>query len=457
MSASSPDPSAGASGPGLMAARHVLWVAEAALGRLRKTVLGGGLVDDGDGFVFLVDDPRELAAIITELTAGAAFGLGPVVGAGGRDLIQAVADARREGRLKLRGSPDRTPRMAAIATPAVFVPRSTTGQEARQRFLDDDSLTTLVFVDDRLRPIGALGRERLFRMFSGQYGYAVYASRPILDAADPHPRLIDADTTIVEAALTVANRDTDSLFDDVLVVDAGGRVVGLVRVRDLLRALTTLGLDRVQQLNPLTGLPGSARTEQALTEILDTAEALVVSRVDLADFKSFNERTGFSSGDRTIQALGHAVASVARGRGVRFVGHLGGDDFIVAWNDEDEAVVGAVEIAVEFMEGMQPIRPLPEGVADPELTVSTIAIPPSALPDVATLANRLAALKDEVRRHGGAIHALARLDNVAAPTWRPLDARRETAAGRVAERSQRGVGDPLMLPAQPPGWGRGHP
>ena len=49
------------------------------------------------------------------------------------------------------------------------------------------------------------------------------------------------------------------------------------------------------------GLPGSTRTEQALTEILDTGEALVVSRVDLVEFKSFNERAGFAAGDRTIQ------------------------------------------------------------------------------------------------------------------------------------------------------------
>ncbi len=416
----------------MFAARHVLWVAEAALGRLRKTVPSGGLVDDGDGFVFLVEDPHELEEIVAELAASAAFGMAPVVGTRGRDLIEAVAEARREGRQKLRGGPDRTPRMAAIATPAVFVPTSMTGQDARQRFLDDETLTTLVYTDERLRPIGALGRERLFRMFSGQYGYAVYANRPVLEAADPHPRVIDADTTIVEAALTVANRDADSLFDDVLVIDAGGRVVGIVRVRDLLRALTSLGLDRVQQLNPLTGLPGSERTEQALSEIIDTAENLVVSRVDLADFKSFNEQSGFSAGDRTIQALGHAVVSVARGRGVRFVGHLGGDDFIVAWNDEDEAVVGAIEIALELMTGMAPIGPLPDGVRNPELAVSTLVCGPGEIRDVGTLANRLAALKDEVRRHGGAVHALARVDTISTPAWRPLDQAYVSVAGHVA-------------------------
>jgi GGDEF domain-containing protein len=322
--------------------------------------------------------------------------------------------------------------MAAIATTATFVSNSTTGEEARRRFLDDETLTTLVYVDDRLRPIAALGRERLFRMFSGQYGHAVFANRPVLEVADPHPRVIDSDTTIVEAAITVSNRDSDSLFDDVLVIDAGRRVVGIVRVRDLLRALTSIGLDRMQQLNPLTGMPGSARTEQALSEIIDTGESLVVSRVDIADFKTFNERSGFSTGDRTIQALGHAVATVGSGRGARFVGHLGGDDFIVAWNDENEAVVGAIEIAVQLGVGMLPLLPLPEGVAPPELAVSTLVVGANELRDVATLAERLATLKDEVRRHGGAVHALAKLDAVSTPAWRPLDAGYVAVAGRVA-------------------------
>ena len=427
-----PAASASANDPGPRAPRHVVWVAEAALGRLRKAVPSGGLVDDGDGFVFLVNDPTELDALCAELTAGAAFGMAPVVGSQGRDLIEAVADSRREGRRKLRGGPDRTPRMAAIATPAVIVSPATTGEEARQRFLEDDSLTTLVYADDYLRPVGALGRERLFRMFSGRYGHAVFSNRPVREIADSHPRVIRGDVTIVEAATTVANRDGDSLFDDVLVVDTGERVVGIVRVRDLLRALTDLGLDRIHSLNPLTGMPGSARTEQALSEIIDTGETLAVSRVDIADFKSFNERSGFATGDRTIQALGHAVASVGRGRGVRFAGHLGGDDFIVAWNDEDEAVVGAIEIAVSLHEGLVPLGPLPDGVNGPELAVSTLLAGPGELRDVATLANRLAELKDEVRKHGGAVHALARLENIETPAWRPLDAGYVAVAGRVA-------------------------
>ena len=412
--------------------RHIVWVAEAALGRLRKVLPSGGLVDDGDGFVFIVDDPRELEQMAAELTASAAFGLAPVVGSRGRDLVEAVAEARRAGRQKLRRGPDRTPRMAAIATPVVVIPATTTGEEARRRFLEDETQTTLVYADEHGRPVAALGRERLFRMFSGQYGHAVFASRPVFEVADANPRTVEADVTIVEAAMTIANRDAESLFDDVLVVDPGGRTAGLVRVRDLLKALTGLGLESVQNLNPLTGLPGTGRTEDALAEILDTAETLVVSRVDVVDFKSFNEHAGFTTGDRTIQALGHAVASVARGRGVRFVGHLGGDDFIIAWNDEAEAVAGAIEIAVGLLVGVESLGPLPPGVDDPALAVSTLVVRPGQIRDVALLAGSLAALKDVVRRRGGAVHAMASIETIATPVWRPVDARYVSVTGQVA-------------------------
>ena len=81
---------------------------------------------------------------------------------------------------------------------------------------------------------------------------------------------------------------------------------------------------------------------------------------------------------------------------------------------------------------MGSIGPLPDGVRGPELAVSTLVVRPNELRDVSTLANRLAELKDEVRRHGGAVHALAHLDTIATPEWRPLDTGYVSVAGRVA-------------------------
>jgi hypothetical protein len=114
------------------------------------------------------------------------------------------------------------------------------------------------------------------------------------------------------------------------------------------------------------------------------------------------------------------------------VGHLGGDDFIVAWNDEDEAIVGALEIGLELLTGMAPLGPLPDGVHSPELTISTLIVEPGDLRDVGTLAERLSALKDEIRRHGGAVHAMAHLNTIGDPAWRPLDTAYVQVAGHLA-------------------------
>lgn len=414
-------------------AGHVLWVAEAALGRLRRRIPAGGFIDDGEGFAFFMQDLRELERTVSELTSAAAFGIAAVEGSGSAAIVAAVARARREGLTKLHRGPDGTPRMAAIAVQPLFVPRSITGEEARSLFLGDDTLTTVVYADSERRPVAVLQRERLFRMFSGQYGWAVYASRPVFEAADDSPWTMPSDTSIVEAANAVASRDAERISDDILLVDAAGRTVGLVRLRDLLRALTGLGAQSAGQLNSLTGLPSGARAEMVLAEMLDSGEPLVVSRVDIADFKTFNERAGFTAGDRTIQALGRAVAAVGRGRGLRFVGHLGGDDFVVAWNDADEALVGAIEIGARFLDGIAGIGPLPEGVAGPELTVATLFVRGLEIRDAATLANRLAALKEAIRRRGRAgVHAIAHLETLDAPQWRPLDREYLAATGQLA-------------------------
>ena len=397
---------------------HILWVAEAALGRLRRRVPAGGFVDDGEGFAFAIEDPRELELLVSELTAGAAYGTATVVGIGPTAIVAAVAEARRQGLARLHRGPNGTPRLAAIAMPASYIPESITGQAARDRFLEDESVTTLVYADSHRRPLAVLRREQLFRLFSAQYGFAVYAARPVFEAADAAPWTMPADASIVEAANAVANRDTDRMSDDVLVVDGLDRCVGVVRLRDLLQALTGLGLETAGRLNPLTGLPAGARTEMAMAELIDTGEPLVVSRVDIADFKGYNERSGFATGDRTIQALGRAVTSVARGRGLRFVGHVGGDDFVFVTVPERidaicDEVVSRFDAAVNELYSVEDLERgyigvtnrRGEQVRSPLLTI-TLAVVTSeqcSMNHIARISDVASELKSYGKNHEGSI------------------------------------------------------
>jgi diguanylate cyclase (GGDEF)-like protein len=78
--------------------------------------------------------------------------------------------------------------------------------------------------------------------------------------------------------------------------------------------------------NPLTRLPGNISIERELVHRLSDNEKFAVGYGDLDNFKAFNDRYGFTMGDRMIfetgQIISHAVTPVD------FVGHIGGDDFV---------------------------------------------------------------------------------------------------------------------------------
>jgi PleD family two-component response regulator len=136
------------------------------------------------------------------------------------------------------------------------------------------------------------------------------------------------------------------------------------------RAKATLARAREQRaLSPQTGLPSDARTEDELRRRIEAGVPFAVVSLDADDFAAFNARYGQARGDDAIaliaQVLGRAVDETAGPDG--FVGHRGGDDFLVllppraaedfarrvvagfdmripSLYDAEDAAVGAVEL-----------------------------------------------------------------------------------------------------------------
>jgi diguanylate cyclase (GGDEF)-like protein len=84
-------------------------------------------------------------------------------------------------------------------------------------------------------------------------------------------------------------------------------------------------------LSPLTRLPGNLAIETELRRRLATGEAFAVLYLDLDNFKAFNDVYGFTHGDEAIQLVARITTDVVHriGAPADFVGHIGGDDFIV--------------------------------------------------------------------------------------------------------------------------------
>ncbi len=97
----------------------------------------------------------------------------------------------------------------------------------------------------------------------------------------------------------------------------------LARVGALLR-LARLGFER----NPTTGLPGGETIHVEIDRWRSEGLPFAVCYLDLDYFKPFSDRFGFAVADRAIHLVGEVMQEVgARRRS--FVGHVGGDDFVM--------------------------------------------------------------------------------------------------------------------------------
>ncbi|MBA3489445.1 MAG: GGDEF domain-containing protein [Longispora sp.] len=85
-------------------------------------------------------------------------------------------------------------------------------------------------------------------------------------------------------------------------------------------------LRELREASPLTGLPGNTRVCREITRRITNGMPLAVCYVDIDRFKSVNDSYGFVRGDELILFVAQLLRKF---RGKAFLGHLGGDDFVV--------------------------------------------------------------------------------------------------------------------------------
>jgi diguanylate cyclase (GGDEF)-like protein len=109
------------------------------------------------------------------------------------------------------------------------------------------------------------------------------------------------------------------------------RIKNQLQLQDVMHELShlySLALDA----NPVTGLPGNNTIARQIEQHLIGKNAVCVLYLDIDNFKPFNDRYGFARGDEVIRFFAKILQETGTEIGCRelFVGHVGGDDFIVA-------------------------------------------------------------------------------------------------------------------------------
>ena len=212
------------------------------------------------------------------------------------------------------------------------VPSATTNNDVYLRFEADPRLMIIPVVDDGV-PLGLISRFAMIDHFARPYERELYGRKSCRQFMDPRPLIADKDTTLQDLSYRMAASDAHHLFNGFIITD-GGRYLGMGTGHDLMREITQLQIHAARYANPLTGLPGNVPINEHIDRLLQSGTRFWVCYCDLDYFKPFNDVYGYRRGDDVIGLLGSILARHSD-PDRDFVGHIGGDDFVVLFQSED--------------------------------------------------------------------------------------------------------------------------
>jgi diguanylate cyclase (GGDEF)-like protein len=242
-------------------------------------------------------------------------------------------------------------RLAVLEAPGVDL--TTTNEALAKLFLSDSKLHAVAILDGT-RAIGIINRSQFMNEFSKLYYREVWGRKSCLVHANLAPRLIERNHNVDDLVGILTSDDQRYLTDGFIVTD-NGRYIGLGTGEQLVRSVTETRIEAARHANPLTFLPGNIPISQHIERLLNSGAEFVACYADLNNFKPFNDQYGYWRGDEMIRLVARvALAHCDPQRD--FVGHVGGDDFILLyqsadWQDQCQKIIDEfAALAIELFD-----------------------------------------------------------------------------------------------------------
>lgn len=301
-----------------------------ALRRIAET-FGTQMVAEG------LETPQELRAL---RDLGIELGQGYLLGRPQATLAEAllpearaVIDSREIAVLPSKTRQARSDfALGTIVMEVAPLPADATHHQAARRFLQDESLRAIAVVQDG-QPIGLVNRHGFLNQYSKPYFKELYDQRSCLLFANTQPLVLDAGIGLDQLTDVLTSEDQRYLTEG-FIVTRDGQYLGMGTGERLVRAVTELRIEAARHANPLTFLPGNIPLTLHIGRLLQGGAPFVACYADLNHFKPFNDHYGYWRGDEMICLLARTLVAHADARR-DFVGHVGGDDFVVLYQSED--------------------------------------------------------------------------------------------------------------------------
>ncbi|MGF6267134.1 diguanylate cyclase (GGDEF)-like protein [Paraburkholderia youngii] len=216
--------------------------------------------------------------------------------------------------------------LAPVLSPAA------TNNEALDLLTRCPDLHAIAIVDDG-RPIGLLNRRTFVNEYARPFHRELFGKKTCTAFANMAPVLVEKSATMDEMAELLTNDDQRYLAEGIVIVE-NGRYVGIATGESVVRAVTEVRIEAARYANPLTSLPGNIPIDIHIKRLVKSRSPFHACYFDLNNFKPFNDQYGYWKGDEMLRLAASVLREVCDPR-KDFLGHIGGDDFLIFYQSED--------------------------------------------------------------------------------------------------------------------------
>ncbi|MGJ8690624.1 MAG: GGDEF domain-containing protein [Gammaproteobacteria bacterium] len=206
-------------------------------------------------------------------------------------------------------------------------------EKAYRYFVKDDQLTAVAVIDAYQVPIGLIRRSKLLTTFSSQYGRSLHGAKSVSNFMERTNIVVERQWNLEQVSNLITDNMKNQIEADFIIVDHG-KYAGLGKVLGLLKKITDLQIRNARYANPLTLMPGNVPLYEHLDQLIISQADFCVAYCDIDNFKPYNDVYGYFEGDRVIKLLADILCENTL-KPIDFIGHVGGDDFIVVFSSDD--------------------------------------------------------------------------------------------------------------------------
>ncbi|MDO9218295.1 MAG: GGDEF domain-containing protein [Lacisediminimonas sp.] len=210
--------------------------------------------------------------------------------------------------------------------------KAQTADEVCEAFINNSKIDFAVVID-RDTPLGIINRTALIDRFARPFQRELFGKKSCATFLNSRLLVFEKDTPLQEVSLAIADADARHFSEGFAITD-GGRYLGVGKGHDVMREITKMQISAARYANPLTQLPGNVPINEEVDRLVLQGKGFVVCYADLDNFKPFNDVYGYRRGDDIIQLTSRVLAAHCDASR-DFLGHIGGDDFIILFSSAD--------------------------------------------------------------------------------------------------------------------------